>query len=508
MSPLNELPQRPADNAAAAGFRDRSGRASHGQSGFDEVMADVATPSDESAKADVPRGAKASGQHGNAVAGSPSLPPGRLARVDNLATRSRERAVAGNFGEAQEKARKAERQAAATDGADDKVQAVGTGAATAGVQVAPVLQLPATDPIVANMKKGAQDRTPHRPVGAAPAEGEGQADAAKAASLRVPDPQMVAEGTSGDIALRVVGSATVGRTDATTPRTTPASGKAATPARVITANVVKTETHLAAPTGPAVHEPAEPQSDSSPEDEDRGVDPRDAGNRRVQTGAPAKHVAASEVRRHASDADSDAGRPSPNSSGRAGPGPVASGAPTPAPNAAPGAPLSTTLANSVVAALKSTAPAAPATAAAPTPPGTPSAVPVQAMTVRLDLPEHGRIDVRMAARGSEVSLHLTAEREDTVRKLAHEHDAVVASLRDAGYTADIRTTTATHRDAGAQPQSAPNGGSESGQPGADGSSSQSRHADRDDRDSRSPQREPHASQSPDGDRRTGGGIYV
>jgi chemotaxis protein MotD len=135
------------------------------------------------------------------------------------------------------------------------------------------------------------------------------------------------------------------------------------------------------------------------------------------------------------------------------------------------------------------------------------ALPVQAMTVRLDLPEHGRIDVRVAARGNEVSLHLSAEREETVRKLAREHDAVVASLRDAGYDADIRAIAALRTaDARGEPQSSPNGGASPSQSGKDDSSSNPQHSHQGEDRPRPSDRQPHANNRTD--TRGAGGIYV
>ena len=508
MSPIRGLPQTPVDNAVATSRG--PGRASGDKSVFGSVMADVAAPA---ARATVNAAtaaiAKARGERSEEPGKSATpLLRARVVSTSDDDTQPAERPVSGEFAKMNDGERKEQRKATTLDGREDDPRPTETGTVAGKVEAAPAPPVPTPQAAASDEPKQEPVRTP-RPVAPRSADTETPQVETRAGSL--PTQSAIEPAATGDVALRFVAGAAVRAVDAATRQKPAVAEKATAAVRVVTATVVQTETHLAAPTQPALNERGNQVTDANAEDDGAALDPRDARSRSVPAADRDVHADATEKRHLASGARSETGNSSADGQGRATPAPVSANAQ--ASGMTGGAQLATSVSNNVVAALKGAAPAAPTAAMTAPPAGTPPATPVQAMTVRLYLPEHGRIDVRLAARGTEVSLHLTAEREETVRKLAQEKDAVVASLRDAGYDADIRAIATqrapdTRDAAGAQqqPQFTPNGGAPSGQPGANGSPSESRQSYRDDSDPRPSPRDSHANQSPD-DRRAGG-IYV
>lgn len=95
------------------------------------------------------------------------------------------------------------------------------------------------------------------------------------------------------------------------------------------------------------------------------------------------------------------------------------------------------VANAVVAELKeSPAPAAstaPALAASPT--NAPE--PLRILTINLEPPALGNVTVRLRLVGSEVSVHLAAERKDTSLMLDQQRDSIRDLMQSAGYVADV-----------------------------------------------------------------------
>ncbi|MBB4371399.1 chemotaxis protein MotD [Bradyrhizobium sp. cir1] len=96
------------------------------------------------------------------------------------------------------------------------------------------------------------------------------------------------------------------------------------------------------------------------------------------------------------------------------------------------------VANAVVAELKessaSTASAAPDLAASQT--NAPDQ-PLKILTVNLEPPALGNVTVRLRLVGSEVSIHLAAERKDTSQMLDQQRDSIRDLMQSAGYVADV-----------------------------------------------------------------------
>jgi hypothetical protein len=158
-----------------------------------------------------------------------------------------------------------------------------------------------------------------------------------------------------------------------------------------------------------------------------------------------------------------------------------------------------------------------------TPVAAPAAVPsvatgeVRTMTVRLDLPEHGGVNLRVSLKGNALSLNVTADRDDTAKRLRRDRDALTNSLRDHGYDTDIGAidvgrpdAPSSSRDAaGVRDQNSATTGSNAGQPGGDQRPTEPRQQDRDGRAYREtdvPQETRHEKSKPDDSR--GSGIYV
>jgi hypothetical protein len=142
---------------------------------------------------------------------------------------------------------------------------------------------------------------------------------------------------------------------------------------------------------------------------------------------------------------------------------------------------------------------------------------VRTMTVRLDLPEHGGVNLRVSLKGNALSLNLTADRDDTAKRLSRDQDALTNSLRDNGYDTDIRAidvgrpdAPSSSRDAaGVRDQNSATTGSGSGQPGAEQRPTEPRQQDRGGRAYRGtdlPQETTHEKNKPDDSR--GRGLYV
>jgi len=96
------------------------------------------------------------------------------------------------------------------------------------------------------------------------------------------------------------------------------------------------------------------------------------------------------------------------------------------------------VANAVVAELKDsaapTAPAAPDLAASQT--NAPDQ-PLKILTINLEPPALGNVTVRLRLVGTEVSVHLAAERRDTSQMLDQQRDQIRDLMQSAGYVADV-----------------------------------------------------------------------
>jgi chemotaxis protein MotD len=96
------------------------------------------------------------------------------------------------------------------------------------------------------------------------------------------------------------------------------------------------------------------------------------------------------------------------------------------------------VANALVAELKevpaSTASAAPDLAASQS--GAPDQ-PLRILTISLEPPALGNVTVRLRLVGSEVSVHLAAERKDTSQMLEQQRESIRDLMQSAGYVADV-----------------------------------------------------------------------
>ncbi|WP_298242398.1 flagellar hook-length control protein FliK [uncultured Bradyrhizobium sp.] len=96
------------------------------------------------------------------------------------------------------------------------------------------------------------------------------------------------------------------------------------------------------------------------------------------------------------------------------------------------------VANAVVAELKESA--SPAASAAPdlTAPQTNAPdQPLKILTINLEPPALGNVTVRLRLVGTEVSIHLAAERKDTSQMLDQQRDSIRDLMQSAGYVADV-----------------------------------------------------------------------
>lgn len=95
------------------------------------------------------------------------------------------------------------------------------------------------------------------------------------------------------------------------------------------------------------------------------------------------------------------------------------------------------VANAVVAELKeSPAPTASAAADLATS-QTNAPEPLKILTINLEPPSLGNVTVRLRLVGSEVSVHLAAERKDTSQMLDQQRDSIRDLMQSAGYVADV-----------------------------------------------------------------------
>jgi chemotaxis protein MotD len=96
------------------------------------------------------------------------------------------------------------------------------------------------------------------------------------------------------------------------------------------------------------------------------------------------------------------------------------------------------VANAVVTELKgSPAPAGSAAVDLAAPQGNAPDQPVRILTVNLEPPALGNVTVRLRLVGTEVSVHLAAERRDTSQMLDQQRDSIRALMQSAGYVADV-----------------------------------------------------------------------
>lgn len=96
------------------------------------------------------------------------------------------------------------------------------------------------------------------------------------------------------------------------------------------------------------------------------------------------------------------------------------------------------VANAVVAELKESA--APTVSAAPdlaTSQGNAPDQPLKILTINLEPPALGNVTVRLRLVGTEVSVHLAAERKDTSQMLDQQRDSIRDLMQSAGYVADV-----------------------------------------------------------------------
>ena len=96
------------------------------------------------------------------------------------------------------------------------------------------------------------------------------------------------------------------------------------------------------------------------------------------------------------------------------------------------------VANAVVSELKSS-PASAASAAADLVGAQSNSLdqPVKILTVNLEPPALGNVTVRLRLVGTEVSVHLAAERKDTSLMLDQQRDQIRDVMQSAGYVADV-----------------------------------------------------------------------
>lgn len=96
------------------------------------------------------------------------------------------------------------------------------------------------------------------------------------------------------------------------------------------------------------------------------------------------------------------------------------------------------VANAVVAELKeSAAPMASATPDLATSQGNAPDQPLKILTINLEPPALGNVTVRLRLVGTEVSVHLAAERKDTSQMLDQQRDSIRDLMQSAGYVADV-----------------------------------------------------------------------
>lgn len=96
------------------------------------------------------------------------------------------------------------------------------------------------------------------------------------------------------------------------------------------------------------------------------------------------------------------------------------------------------VANAVVAELKDSAgPTAPATPDLAGSQANAPDQPLKILTINLEPPALGNVTVRLRLVGTEVSIHLAAERKDTSQMLDQQRDQIRDLMQSAGYVADV-----------------------------------------------------------------------
>jgi chemotaxis protein MotD len=96
------------------------------------------------------------------------------------------------------------------------------------------------------------------------------------------------------------------------------------------------------------------------------------------------------------------------------------------------------VANAVVTELKeSAAPTASAAADLATSRSNAPDQPLKILTINLEPPQLGNVTVRLRLVGTEVSIHLAAERKDTSQMLDQQRDSIRDLMQSAGYVADV-----------------------------------------------------------------------
>lgn len=95
------------------------------------------------------------------------------------------------------------------------------------------------------------------------------------------------------------------------------------------------------------------------------------------------------------------------------------------------------VANAVVAELKETPAPAASTAPDLVTSQTSALEPLKILTINLEPPALGNVTVRLRLVGSEVSVHLAAERKDTSQMLDQQRDSIRDLMQSAGYVADV-----------------------------------------------------------------------
>jgi hypothetical protein len=63
--------------------------------------------------------------------------------------------------------------------------------------------------------------------------------------------------------------------------------------------------------------------------------------------------------------------------------------------------------------------------------------PTRALTIRIDLQDHGVVHVRLALNGNALSLRMRADREEIAEQLRHDHLKLSDTLSAAGYDTEI-----------------------------------------------------------------------
>jgi chemotaxis protein MotD len=95
------------------------------------------------------------------------------------------------------------------------------------------------------------------------------------------------------------------------------------------------------------------------------------------------------------------------------------------------------VADAVVTELQSSAASASTAAADPASQSNAPDQPLKILTINLEPPALGNVTVRLRLVGTEVSVHLAAERKDTSQMLDQQRDSIRGLMQSAGYVADV-----------------------------------------------------------------------